>query len=214
MVQQITTRQAILELLKKQRKLSVSELKSYLDITEMAVRKHLIKLEGEHLINSQTVRQPMGRPVIFYSLSESGDRLFPSNYDTMAMELLTDLEDISGMDMIDKLFENREKRLQKKYARKIFQEDSIKEKVRALTDIQNDSGYMAEFKEINDNELELMQYNCPISAVANKYDKPCECELSLFKNVLGTDNIERVACLAKGETSCKYIVRQSHMEKV
>ncbi|WP_226035344.1 helix-turn-helix transcriptional regulator [Aquibacillus saliphilus] len=213
MVQQLSTRQTVLELLKKRGTLSVSELKSHLDITEMAVRKHLIKLEGEHLVDSQTVRQPMGRPVIFYSLSETGERLFPSNYDLMAIELLADIEDISGVDMIDQLFENREKRLQKKYSRKIYYDDSIKEKVKSLTDVQNESGYMAEFREVNENELELMQYNCPISAIANKYDKPCECEMSLFKNVLGTNEIERVSCIAKGETSCKYLIKQEKSDK-
>ncbi|MDL4841860.1 helix-turn-helix transcriptional regulator [Aquibacillus rhizosphaerae] len=212
MVQQMSTRQAILELLKKHKDLSVSGLKKNLDITEMAVRKHLVKLEGEHLITSRTVRQPMGRPVIFYSLTDAGVNLFPNNYDGIAVEFLCDIEETMGPEAIDQLFENREKRMRKKYARRIFQEDDLKEKVKELVQVQNESGYMTEYDE-EDEVIAFSQYNCPIVAIANKYSKPCECELSLFKDVLGTDNVERVACIAKGETSCKYVVKAQTEKK-
>lgn len=209
MVKEMSTREAILELLKKKRELSVSGLKQFLDITEMAVRKHLVKLEGEHLITSRTVRQPMGRPVIFYALTDAGDKLFPTNYDIIAVELLQDIQESMGTDAIDTLFENREKRMRKKYVRRIFEEDPLEDKVRELVNVQNESGYMAEYTDADKDEISFAQYNCPIAAIADKYDKPCECELELFKQVLGTKEVERVSCIAKGEKSCQYVVRRS-----
>ncbi|GAA5417834.1 hypothetical protein Pryu01_02910 [Paraliobacillus ryukyuensis] len=207
MVKEMSTRQAVLELLKKKKELSVSGLKEHLDITEMAVRKHLVKLEGEHLITSRTVRQPMGRPVIFYSLSKEGEKMFPNNYDTIIVEILRDVHDSMGEEAIDKLFENREQRMRKKYGRRIYQEDSLEQKVKDLVDVQNESGYMAEFIDHHDeNTLSFAQYNCPIKAIADQYDKPCQCELQLFKDVLGTDQVERVECIAKGGNSCKYTI--------
>ncbi|MFB1052141.1 helix-turn-helix transcriptional regulator [Paraliobacillus sp. JSM ZJ581] len=215
MSKEMSTRQAILELLKKKRELSVSGLKQYLDITEMAVRKHLVKLEGDHLINSRTVRQPMGRPVIFYSLTSKGEKIFPNSYDKIAVEILQDIQESLGTDAIDQLFENREKRMRKKYVRRIYEEDTLKEKVRDLVDVQNESGYMAEYIESkNDNEFSFAQYNCPIIAIADRYDKPCHCELNLFKEVLGTDEVERVECIAKGGKSCKYLVKESNETKL
>ncbi|WP_186576722.1 helix-turn-helix transcriptional regulator [Aquibacillus kalidii] len=214
MAKQLSTRQAILELLKKQGSLSVSGLKQDLDITEMAVRKHLVKLEGENLITSRTVRQPMGRPVIYYSLTKTGENIFPTNYDAIAMEFLFDIEESMGTDAIDKLFENREKRMRKKYVRRIYSDDSLEDKVKELVSVQNESGYMSEYHEESEGELSFSQYNCPIASIANKYSKPCDCELSLFKSVLGTDNVERVACIAKGESSCKYVIKQDQLEKV
>ncbi|GGM29828.1 DeoR family transcriptional regulator [Paraliobacillus quinghaiensis] len=209
MVKEMSTRQAILELLKKKKELSVSGLKQFLDITEMAVRKHLVKLEGEHLITSRTVRQPMGRPVIFYSLTKEGEKLFPTNYDVVAVEILRDIQESMGTDAIDTLFENREKRMRKKYVRRIFEEDPLQEKVKELVNVQNESGYMAEFTESDEDEISFAQYNCPIAAIADRYDKPCDCELELFKQVLGTDQVKRVTCIAKGEKSCKYVVKQT-----
>ncbi|WP_138420753.1 helix-turn-helix transcriptional regulator [Aquibacillus sediminis] len=212
MIQQLSTRDAILELLKKHQNLSVSQLKDFLNITEMAVRKHLIKMEGENLVSSKPVRQPMGRPVIYYSLTSAGEKLFPTNYDSLAMEILCDIEESLGTDAIDQLFENREKRMRKKYSRRIFSEDNLKERVSQLVDVQSESGYMTEYDEISDDQVTFSQYNCPIAAIANKYSKPCDAELSLFKSVLGTDNVERVSCIAKGQNSCKYVVTESKQQ--
>lgn len=215
MVKDKSTRQSVLELLKKKQELSVSGLKEHLDITEMAVRKHLIKLEGEGLISSRTVRQPMGRPVIFYQLTNEGNNLFPNNYDKIAVEILHDIKESMGLDAVDTLFNNREQRMRKKYLRKIYQEDPLKERVQQLVDVQEESGYMAELveeetkEEMGNVSVTFEQFNCPISAIANEYDKPCECELQLFKEVLGTDGIERVSCIAKGGKSCRYVVQET-----
>lgn len=213
MVQEVSTRRGILELLKKQKELSVSELKQHLDITEMAIRKHLIKLEGEHLITSRSVKQPMGRPVIFYSLTASGQNIFPTNYDVISMEFLCDIEETMGPEAIDMLFLKREERLKKRYARRIDPDEAMEEKVKELVSIQKENGYMAEFNQDEASEtITFSQYNCPIASIANKYSKPCECELSLFKTVLGTNNVKRVSCIAHGEASCSYAIRETAMK--
>src|SRR5690625_1912656 len=132
MSKQQTTRQTIVELLKKNQEVSVSGLKEHLDITEMAVRKHLIKLEAEKYITSRYVRQPMGRPEIYYSLTIKGHEKFPNNYDKIVVELLQDIHENMGEEAIDLLFKNREQRLGKKYRRRIFKEDPLIERVENL----------------------------------------------------------------------------------
>lgn len=210
MSKQQTTRQTIVELLKKNQELSVSGLKEHLDITEMAVRKHLIKLEAEKYITSRSVRQPMGRPVIYYSLTIKGHETFPNNYDKIVVELLQDIHENMGDEAIDLLFKNREQRLGKKYRRRIFKEDPLIERVENLVDVQTENGYMAEFTSSEEEEPDTIifeQFNCPIAAIADRYDTPCHYELELFKEVLGTDQVERVECIAKGGKSCKYLIK-------
>ncbi|BAM46757.1 helix-turn-helix transcriptional regulator [Amphibacillus xylanus] len=214
MSSQKTTRQSIVELLKKNKELSVSGLKEYLDITEMAVRKHLVKLEADELITSRSIRQPMGRPVIYYSLTEKGHEIFPNNYDKIVVELLQDIHENLGEETIDTLFKNREQRLRKRYQRRIYKEDSLTERVEQLVDVQSENGYMAEFSAPeNDDTITFEQYNCPIAAIADRYDRPCHYELELFKEVLGTDQIERVECIAKGGKSCKYVIQKLESEQ-
>ena len=73
----MSTKDKILDLLKKDVSLSVNELTECLQITHMAVRKHLNNLEKDGSIESHEMKQPMGRPLQLYSLSKKGERLFP-----------------------------------------------------------------------------------------------------------------------------------------
>ena len=72
----ISTKDKILDLLKKDVSLSVNELVDCLHITHMAVRKHLNSLEKDGLIESHEMKKPMGRPLQLYSLSKKGEVLF------------------------------------------------------------------------------------------------------------------------------------------
>lgn len=207
MVRLHSTSQQILDLLKRHHKLSINDLKQHLQITDMAVRKHIIRLEKENLIQSHQVKQPMGRPTTYYSLSETGENLFPKKYSLMTIEFLQDIEEMHGTEAVDKLFEKREERLRKKYQPFIPNTQNLEEKVKKLEQIQNRHGYMAEVRTINSQEFELIEFNCPIYQVAHRYKKACHCELSLFKRVLGVKQIERTSCISEGDHCCKYMIK-------
>lgn len=207
MIQLHTTSQRILDLLKKHHQLSINDLKQHLQITDMAVRKHINRLEKDQLIQSHQVKQPIGRPITYYSLSESGENLFPKKYSLLTIEFLQDIEELYGVEAINKLFEKREKRLQKKFQTRILPTKKLAENVKELEELQNQHGYMAEVQPLNQQEFELIEYNCPIYQVAHRYKKACQCELSLFKRVLGIQQIERTSCIAEGDHCCKYIIK-------
>ncbi|SHE80213.1 transcriptional regulator [Seinonella peptonophila] len=208
MNQPTSTRDEILSQLKKQKKLSVNHLKKHLNISDMAVRKHLNKLESDQLIHSFQEKQAMGRPATLYSLTAKGENIFPTNYGTMTVEFLSDIEKISGTELVDQLFEKREQRLHKKYNKQIEQHKPLIDKVNELSKIQNKNGYMAEVQQIDDHAIEFTEYNCPIFQVANKYKKACNCELSLFKRVLGVEQIKRTACMSDGDHYCRYLIQK------
>lgn len=207
MIRLHSTSQQILGLLKKHHKLSINDLKQHLHITDMAVRKHIIRLEKEHLIQSYQVKQQMGRPITYYELSKTGENLFPKKYSLMTIEFLQDIEEMHGIEAVNTLFEKREKRLQKKYEVTIPQKKNLQEKVKELAKIQDEHGYMAEARQLNEQEFELTEYNCPIYRVAQRYKKACHCELSLFKRVLGVEHIERTSCISEGDHCCKYTIK-------
>jgi predicted ArsR family transcriptional regulator len=201
------TANQILELIKKNDQVCVNFLSDELKITHMAVRKHLNKLEKEQWITPTQVKQPVGRPVTLYRLTKEGKELFPQNYGSMTVALLEDLEEIDGKEKVDALFEKRQERLQQNYKQRIAEKNTFKEKVAELEKIQIENGYMVESEKINDLEIEFIEYNCPIFEIADKYKKACDCELSLFKNVLGTDSIERTNCMSDGDHRCRYIIK-------
>ncbi|WP_077604121.1 helix-turn-helix transcriptional regulator [Oceanobacillus sojae] len=204
-VVQKTTKDKILDYLKKESSLAVSDLTELLDMTHMAIRKHLNILERDGLIVSKEVKQPIGRPSQIYSLTERGERLFPKNYEGISVEFLYDIQDIYGEHAISNLFKRREQRLTKEYIKRIEQK-SNHDKINELSKIQTEKGYMANLSKTGENSYELIEYNCPILAVANEFKSACTCETQMFKNVLGTDNVKRVCCKSDGDNYCKFLV--------
>lgn len=202
-----TTKDKILDLLKKKADLTVNDLIDELGITHMAIRKHLTVLEKDGLIQSSEIRQPKGRPLYSYSLTEKGERLFPKNYEGISVEFLQDIEDSFGKDSVDALFKKREQRLTNQYRDQVQQQDSTLDKVREIEKIQNEKGYMAKANQIDENTFELIEYNCPILAIANNFKTACKCETEMFKKVLGTEEIQRVSCKTEGNNHCKFLIK-------
>ncbi|MGP4065752.1 helix-turn-helix transcriptional regulator [Oceanobacillus sp. M65] len=198
-----TTKDRILDLLKREVRMTVGALSERLEITDMAVRKHLLAMEKDGLIVTEEIRQPMGRPVQSYTLSAKGELLFPKSYEGLSVEFLQDIQALYGSKSVEQLFQNREKRLTKEYTLRM-QKKSHQERIQELQTIQNEKGYMADITKIDDNSYELIEYNCPIMAVAKEYKVACKCETSMFKNVLQTENVNRTSCKTEGNDHCRF----------
>lgn len=59
----------------------------------------------------------------------------------------------------------------------------------------------------------LKQYNCPIFRLAQKYNDACKYELQMYREIFGKE-ITREKCMAEGDISCTYIIRQALNIKV
>jgi len=206
-----STREYIMQMLKINGELSTKSITEALGITGMAVRRHLESLKNEGYITYRTVKQPMGRPVSLYSLTESAEDFFPKNYHSLALDLLNELQDEAGDEMISLLFDKRKDTLLNKYTPTVKAE-TLEDRVAALAQIQNDNGYMVDYQKVADEEYVLEELNCPISQVANRYQHACRCELDLFQSLLEAD-VERTECLAKGDKKCVYRIRKQAESK-
>ncbi|MFD2613326.1 helix-turn-helix transcriptional regulator [Paenibacillus gansuensis] len=209
-LQDTSTRKVILTLLKTKGSLTVNDLAKELAITEMAVRRHINTLERDGLVASTVIRQAMGRPTNQYMLTPASDELFPKNYYGLTLDLLEDLEAEDGGATVTKLFQRRKEKLLRKYEGRM---DGLplRARVAELAEIQNNGGYMVSWKEVPDGGFELLEHNCPIANVANRFEQACQCELQLFKDLLGVP-VERTECLAKGGMKCTYVIQQNAAE--
>lgn len=203
-----STRDQLVNVLKVNKPMSVAKMAKELSITEMAIRRHLSNLEKDNLIDTIPLKKSMGRPLKLYTLSQHGEEeLSPRNYRELVVELLEDLEDLKGSEIIKQLLEKRMKRLTKRYWDR-FQNLTFDEKVIELARIQEENGYMVDL-ELDDHRNYIMkEYNCPLSRVAKKYDSICTCELTLFKELLGTDAIECRPNLIIDGDFCEYIIKR------
>lgn len=204
------TRDDILHLLKTNGAMSASQLSEQLGLTEMGVRRHLYKLIEQQAVEIELVRQSMGRPMQLFHLSAEGKEQFPKHYHQLILDLLQELEALEQVpeDVVHRLFEGRQRSLLSKYESHMV-DLSLEERVKELHFIQDSNGYMVQSEQLDDGSWMLHEYNCPIAQVANRYDEPCKCELELFRQLLGTDTVERTECLAQEGQRCSYRITPS-----
>ncbi|HLR75060.1 MAG TPA: metalloregulator ArsR/SmtB family transcription factor [Virgibacillus sp.] len=202
----LTTKEKLINLLKKETEMTVNEMAEVLGITEMAVRKHLNVLERDSFLQVFEKKQPIGRPVQVYSLTPKAEVLFPKNYDHLTVDFLTDLQELQGNDIINQLFVKRSDRLADKYLSYMEPHFSNELMVEKLRDIQNEKGYMADMIKINEDRFELIEHNCPIFEVARNFEQACNCETNMFKEVLNIDHIRRTSCKADGDKHCHFLI--------
>ncbi|MCM3040409.1 transcriptional regulator [Paenibacillus motobuensis] len=205
-IQPLSTRERILHMMKTAGPLSAKEVTNELQITEMAVRRHLGSMERDGLIESKMIRQTMGRPTAVYGLTETAEGMFPKSYHNLTLDLLNALAEETGEDMVNQLFERRKEKLTGRYESEMQGKD-FNEKVRRLAEIQNENGYMTECTAQEDGSFVLKEHNCPISKIADQYNHACDCELKLFETLLDT-KVERTECLVQQGKRCVYVIHK------
>lgn len=202
---QPATRRALLVHLKKHGDASADELAAALAVTASAVRQHLAGLAADGLVAHSSARNGPGRPVHRYRLSEGGELLFPRAYGTLTTELLEYVEDHDPA-LLAQLFERRgRRRLECTEARLAGR--SFAERVRELTKVLDEDGYLAEAMEGDDGSWRIVEHNCAILTVAQRYGHACSSELDYIRAALPDATVERVAHLLAGGHVCAYEIR-------
>lgn len=206
--EETSTRRQIVNLLRTSGPLTVADLGEHLGITHVAVRRHLTALERDGLVTSQQERLPMGRPTRKYELTDAADDLFPKKYGALSLDMLDFLaEQDPEQKLIDAFFAKRGNDLVEHYGPHVAENPDLAGRVARLAEVQGANGYLADWSKTDSDLLELREFNCPVHAISRKYPHACLHELAFFKTVLGTDNVQRVECIARGGSCCRYEIR-------
>ncbi len=203
------TQEAVLLHLKKHGELTVSDLCKILGITSMAVRRHLATLQHNGLIESRIVRQTRGRPTYHYRLSDKADNLFPSGFQTMAMDILDVVYEREGakgvMDLLDARNQKRAARLMPRVANK-----PLHEKVEEVSRIFSEDGYMTEWEALPDGDFLIYQRHCAVHEMANRYRQLCVLEPRLMEHLLGV-KVTREKYILNNDPVCGYVVHSQDL---
>src|SRR5215212_1721165 len=71
---------------------TVEELAEKLELTDNAVRAHLLTLERDGLVRQSGVQRGPRKPHFSYELTPEAENLFPKAYDTLLNQLITALK--------------------------------------------------------------------------------------------------------------------------
>lgn len=200
-----SSKQKLLNILKKDNSCTIKEIMAHFNISEIAVRKHIHDLEKEGFIQKMSSKQDIGRPYYMYQLTDKGHKTFPNQYEELPLELLRDLEELKGTELVDQLLENWTNR-EAFYLKSRTEAYKFNEKVTEVTRLRNEAGYMVEHEENEDGSYTLKNYNCPIINIANSFNKVCVNEKVMLENLFGGSEVNSANCITKGDHYCEWII--------
>lgn len=199
------TRQEILEYLRRHGQATVRELAGALTMTATGVRQHLTVLERDGLVRVKESRGRVGRPALVYSLTPSGDALFPHRYDDLSNLLLEEIRAIAGSQGLQSVLMRVAARSAEQYEERV-RDLALAERVREAASIINERGCIAEWEAGAVDEFFINQYTCPFPNVAHCNSGVCALEVEFVRRLTGGD-ARLVRSLLRGDSSCTYRIR-------
>ena len=192
--------------LKKARRLTAKDLAARIDISLNAVRHHLKELEAEALVEYERQHKGVGAPAFAYRLTAAGEELFPRRYEATLSDLLDHVVEREGragaVAALEARYAALTRRLQEELAGA-----SPTERMAALARVLTDDGYMAE-ADASVGGGTLIEHNCAVQAVAERFPEICAAEARFLSAVLGAE-VQRQEHILSGCNACEYRVHFS-----
>ena len=183
-----------------------------LGASRTGVLQQLRSLQAAGLVDRRMVRHGVGRPRHLYDVTPDAQVAFPSNYDGLAAGLLAAIGVVGGDELVAQVFDARRRliaeQVKERLAERLPADAPLAAKVDELAVIQDEQGYLSSVFIGADGSIRLRQCNCAIFGIAALSSSPCEAELAMFSEVLGTD-VVRESHIASGDRNCTFRIAGS-----
>ena len=177
-------RLAVLDLIKRSHNgLGVKQIATELGMSYMGVKSHCVTLASEGYLTTWRQPAPKGRPLMFYRLAESGERLFAEPGLGLSLALLRDAGKLFGATAPQKLLVLYYRTEAERY-RGMISSGDINERVRALVRLRDKEERMVVFS-IAGDRWEIHEYHNPYAALMREYPLASTLEETMIGEVLG-----------------------------
>jgi predicted ArsR family transcriptional regulator len=197
--------QKIMALLKQHGESTMAELAEHLNVSYEAVRQQLNPLVALRLVErlERPNQSGTGRPLRYYSLSSTGDHLFPKNYDELAVELIDAIGDELGTDGLRRVLAALTDEQVARWEPALEGKD-LASRLKALKGIYIENDPFTEVSE-HEGELQLVERNCPFLNVASKRPALCSTTVNVLSRLLGY-RVTRTKRFQDGDGRCVFHV--------
>jgi len=202
-------RRAVLYALRRRGQATAEDVARHLDMTVSGARQHLSALVDDGLAEATEIPRPegrRGRPQLEYTVSDRADSLFPKAYGELTNELLGYASETDS-GLVDTLFQRRRDERIRNATARLATKRGLKAKVAELTRILDGDGYLATYEDAGSGVFRIVEHNCAIWAVAQRYGQACTSELDFIRAALPDADVERVQHMVAGAPHCAYEVR-------
>jgi predicted ArsR family transcriptional regulator len=199
------TAERLLLILKTRGAQTTRALADALEISVPGVQQHLNRLAQDELVESHRQGGGVGRPALRWTLTELAVERFPDTHAQLTVTLIDSIRRSLGEAALETVIAQRETESRNHYRTRLAGAKTMQAKLKRLTQLRSDEGYMAELERVAGGGWLLAENHCPICAAARSCQGFCRHELDMFRELLGpTVVVERVEYLLTGGRRCAY----------
>ena len=199
-----STRGRLVTLLRGTRK-TVNELAEELELTDNAVRAHLLSLERDGLIRQRGIQRGTRKPHFAYELTEEADHLFPKAYDALLIQLIAVLKGRLTPVALEEVLRQVGRSLAGAEAASQKNGDMESRIDRALAALEAIGG--AARVERENEKLVICSESCPLAAAVSEHPEVCRLAETLLSEIIGVEVQEK--CDREGSPRCRFEVTKS-----
>lgn len=176
---------------------TVDELAKKLDLTDNAVRAHLLSLERDGLVRQTGLRRGPRKPHFTYELSEAADALFPKAYDALLNQLIAVLKTrLSPKEIEDVLRE-----VGRAIAADAPEAQDLESRVKIALKVLEAIGGAAEI-ERHEDKIMIAATGCPLAAAVAVHPEVCRLAETLVAEIVKVPVQEK--CDREGRPKCRF----------
>jgi predicted ArsR family transcriptional regulator len=214
------TRDEVVRILHDRGPSSVAEVAEGIGVSSGSVRRHMDIMIAEGLVEMRLERQPRGRPVTRYFLSEAGEeRSAAAHYAKLLDRLYPALarlpaETVSGQDglaVLQQVFDGVAEDIARSYAPRVSAL-SIEERVVQVADVLRGEGILNDVVDEGD-AFRLRNIGCPYRSTAEGTHVACAADRRAIELLLG-EPVQQVATIVEGSPTCDYLVAKIGVAKI
>jgi len=201
-------RKALLDLIKLRGALSLEEAPALVGLAKTTVRQHLLQMESQGLIQRTYIKLNLGRPRLVFKLTETGQKIFPTQDHVLLGDLLKYLTETGQQAAIKGFFKaywSKRKNRFEEILRLSGAKTDIKSRTNALHQLLTEEGFMPEIQHGPGGEFTVRECNCPFPEAIRATHLPCKLEFDFIRWALDS-TVERTGYIPLGDNACTYKV--------
>ena len=194
---------AVIELLRVDSALEISDLAKALGVTATAIRQRLDRLMRSGLVERQTVSRPRGRPAHAYSLTGEGRRCGGDNFRDLAMVLWREVRGVREPSVRKGLLSRIGAAMADMYRPEVSG-DNAAERFRSLAAVMRRRDVSCDVEQPAASGLAVLtSYSCPYPELAEQDRSICAAERLMLQDLVG-GSVELSECRLDGSSCCRF----------
>ena len=179
---------------------TVNELAEELELSDNAVRAHLLSLERDGLIKQSGLQRGTRKPHFAYELTAEADSLFPKAYDTLLNQLITVLKGQLAPSALEQVLRDVGRSLAESQSADQKKGDLESRYARGLAALEALGGAARLEKE--DKKVLICSESCPLALAVAEHPEVCRLAETLLSEIIGLEVRER--CDRDGSPRCRF----------